>query len=56
MGQLALFHHEPGRSDDAVDELLAAVRRGGCDAIAAAEGQVLDLPAAAAPPGVASAV
>jgi len=46
---VALFHHDPARSDDAVDELIAQARGRGADAgshieiTAAAEGAVLDL-------------
>ncbi len=43
--RLLLFHHDPDRSDDAVDDILAAHRRpGGLPIEAAAEGTVLTLP------------
>ena len=45
--KLALFHHDPTRSDTAVDELLAAARRRGekhgVEVFAAAENQVVSL-------------
>jgi hypothetical protein len=48
--KLALFHHDPTRSDDAVDELLAATKRRGekhgVEVFAAAENQVVSLPCA----------
>jgi phosphoribosyl 1,2-cyclic phosphodiesterase len=48
--KLALFHHDPTRSDDAVDELLAAAKRRGekhgVEVFAAAENQVVSLPCA----------
>jgi CheY-like chemotaxis protein len=46
---LALFHHDPGRDDDALDRLVDACRArvsglgGSLDVFAAAEGQVVDL-------------
>lgn len=46
IGQLALFHHEPHRSDGEIDELLAHYRRQagkGLELIAAAEGLALNL-------------
>ena len=51
--RLELFHHDPGRDDDAVDTMLAAGRRRAGDAgsgllvSAAAEGSVIELTAAA---------
>jgi CheY-like chemotaxis protein/phosphoribosyl 1,2-cyclic phosphodiesterase len=45
--RLALFHHEPLRDDDALDQLLAVCQqRAGAalEVIAAAEGQVIELP------------
>jgi CheY-like chemotaxis protein/phosphoribosyl 1,2-cyclic phosphodiesterase len=57
--RLALFHHDPLRTDEAVDRLLASCRRrvaaggGALDVFAAAEGQVIELgmrDARAAPP------
>jgi CheY-like chemotaxis protein/phosphoribosyl 1,2-cyclic phosphodiesterase len=47
--RLALFHHEPLRDDEGVDDLLETCRRrvaaagGGLDVFAAAEGQMIDL-------------
>ncbi len=47
--RLVLFHHDPGRDDDAVDHLLAGAQAraraggGGVEVIAAAEGQVIEL-------------
>jgi CheY-like chemotaxis protein/phosphoribosyl 1,2-cyclic phosphodiesterase len=49
--RLALFHHDPSRSDDALDRMVEACRRrvsaagSGLDVFAAAEGQVLELAA-----------
>lgn len=46
--KLALFHHDPTRSDTAVDELLAAARRRGekhgVEVFAASENLVVSLP------------
>ena len=48
--KLALFHHDPTRSDDAVDALLAAAKRRGekhgVEVFAASENQVVSLPCA----------
>lgn len=46
-GKLVLFHHDPGRSDGDLDEVLEALAggAGGTEVIAAAEGQVLGLAA-----------
>jgi phosphoribosyl 1,2-cyclic phosphodiesterase len=47
--QLVLFHHDPERTDDALDALLAAARGeivcrgGGLECVAAAEGMELSL-------------
>ena len=43
--RLALTHHDPGRSDDAIDALIAErkPRDGGLEVFAAAEGMVIDL-------------
>ncbi|MGH7318225.1 MAG: response regulator [Candidatus Rokuibacteriota bacterium] len=55
--RLALFHHDPLRSDEALDRLLASCREratrdgGRLDVFAAAEGQVIDLSGAAAAAG-----
>jgi hypothetical protein len=38
-----LFHHDPPRTDDAVDELVRTHQRDGLDVQAAAEGLVIDL-------------
>jgi len=43
VGQLVLFHHEPTRSDDALDELLRQVRKVRRATIAAREGLTLKL-------------
>jgi CheY-like chemotaxis protein/phosphoribosyl 1,2-cyclic phosphodiesterase len=64
--RLALFHHDPSRTDRAIDVLLAACRQrlpasGGPEVFAAAEGQYLvvvrpgALPADAAPAGTSTA-
>jgi CheY-like chemotaxis protein/phosphoribosyl 1,2-cyclic phosphodiesterase len=51
--RLALFHHDPLRNDDAIDELLAVCRRRAAasgrplDVFAAAEGQVVEIGSAA---------
>ena len=51
--RLALFHHDPLRTDDAVDRLLEVCRQraktcgGGLEVIAAAEGQTIELAAPA---------
>jgi CheY-like chemotaxis protein/phosphoribosyl 1,2-cyclic phosphodiesterase len=48
--RLALFHHDPGRDDEALDRLVEACRQriaaynGALEVFAAAEGQVLELP------------
>jgi CheY-like chemotaxis protein/phosphoribosyl 1,2-cyclic phosphodiesterase len=48
--RLVLYHHDPLRDDDSLDRLLAACRRraaeagGGLEVLAAAEGQVIELP------------
>lgn len=39
-----LFHHDPDRTDDQVDAILAASRNGSIRVDAAAEGDVIDLP------------
>ncbi|HYB43468.1 MAG TPA: response regulator [Candidatus Methylomirabilis sp.] len=52
--RLALFHHDPTRTDEALDRLLESCRRrvseagGVLDVFAAAEGQVIELPGAGA--------
>jgi len=41
--RLLLFHHDPPRTDDAIDELVRASQRPGLEIAAAAEGTVIDL-------------
>ena len=41
--RLMLFHHDPPRSDDAIDELVRSSQRSGLEVTAAAEGTVIDL-------------
>lgn len=43
--QLLLFHHEPTRTDEQLDAIVAALPRGGLRVGAATEGAVIDLPA-----------
>jgi phosphoribosyl 1,2-cyclic phosphodiesterase len=46
VGQVVLFHHDPARDDDALDELLARARHraaGRVDVLAAAEGEWVDV-------------
>ena len=43
MGRLVLFHHDPNRTDDEIDALVAAHQGGPVEVVAAAEGLVLDL-------------
>ena len=46
VGRLVLFHHDPARSDDAIDALTADARaRADVTVTAAVEGAVIDLPA-----------
>jgi phosphoribosyl 1,2-cyclic phosphodiesterase/CheY-like chemotaxis protein len=51
--RLALFHHDPSRTDDLLDDVLAACRRrvaeagGGPEVLVAAEGDALELPESA---------
>ncbi len=48
VGQLALFHYDPDRSDDEIDAAVAGLDQGGSvQVFAAYEGQRVDLPAAA---------
>ena len=42
-GKLVLFHHDPSRTDDEIDALLAAHQDGPVQVVAAAEGLTLDL-------------
>lgn len=44
VGQLLLYHHEPGRTDDALDELVARYATKTLPITAAAQGMVLALP------------
>jgi phosphoribosyl 1,2-cyclic phosphodiesterase len=46
--RLLLFHHDPPRTDDAVDAMVASYARGPVPVHGAAEGMVIDLPAAPA--------
>jgi ribonuclease BN (tRNA processing enzyme) len=41
--KVLLFHHDPTRSDDAIDALVAGLHPGSVEVAAAAEGMVLDL-------------
>jgi phosphoribosyl 1,2-cyclic phosphodiesterase len=43
VGRLLLFHHDPPRTDDALDELVRAAQREGVEITAAAEGTVVDV-------------
>ena len=43
VGTLALFHHDPWRTDDEIDEILAGVDGRGVRVIAAAQGSSLDV-------------
>jgi len=58
--RLALFHHDPLRTDEALDRLVTTCRRhaadadGHLDVFAAAEGQVIELTGLAATPSVAA--
>jgi len=45
VGQLVLFHHDPSRTDDQIDAVVAACQGGSSPVSAAAEGTVLTLPA-----------
>jgi hypothetical protein len=38
-----LFHHDPARTDDEIDALVAAHAGGGVEVVAAAEGLAIDL-------------
>ena len=50
VGKLLLYHHDPDRTDDEIDALVAAARSAGSVAVgAAAEGRVIDLPAGRRP-------
>jgi phosphoribosyl 1,2-cyclic phosphodiesterase len=42
--RVVLFHHDPPRTDDQLDAILAGVADAGIEVIAAAEGMSLDLP------------
>ncbi|MGD0380447.1 MAG: MBL fold metallo-hydrolase [Acidimicrobiales bacterium] len=43
--RLVLFHHDPPRTDDDIDAVVASFAAGSLAVVAAAEGMVLDLPA-----------
>lgn len=43
--RVALFHHDPDRTDDDLDVIEASVQAGGVPVLAATEGAVIDLPA-----------
>ena len=43
-GRVLLFHHEPSRTDDAIDEIIASFSGAGLRVDAAAEGMIIDLP------------
>ncbi len=43
VGTLILFHHDPSRTDDELDAIVAAHQGGKVEVVAAAEGMVLDL-------------
>ena len=43
-GRVLLFHHEPSRTDDAIDEIVASFSGAGLRVDAAAEGMIIDLP------------
>ena len=40
---LVLFHHDPSRTDDQLDALVAAHQGGPVEVVGAAEGMVIDL-------------
>jgi ribonuclease BN (tRNA processing enzyme) len=42
--RLMLFHHDPPRTDDAIDAIVRDAQRPGLEIVAAAEGAVVDLP------------
>lgn len=44
--RLMLFHHDPPRTDDALDAIVEGLRRGDVSVAAAAEGMTIDLPSA----------
>jgi phosphoribosyl 1,2-cyclic phosphodiesterase len=43
VGTLVLFHHDPSRTDDEIDALVAAHQQGPVEVVAAAQGMVLEL-------------
>lgn len=45
VGRLVLFHHDPSRTDDEIDSIVASCQGGATPVSAAAEGMVLTLPA-----------
>ena len=44
--RLMLFHHDPPRTDDALDAIVEGLQRGDVSVAAAAEGMTIDLPSA----------
>ena len=40
---VALFHHDPDRTDDQIDDIVAELSGGALEVFAAAEGQSVDL-------------
>jgi hypothetical protein len=44
VGQLLLFHHEPSRNDEAIDEIVATFHRAKVTVRGAAEEMIIDLP------------
>lgn len=44
VGRLLLYHHEPGRTDDALDDLVASYQCADLAVSAASQGMVVDLP------------
>jgi ribonuclease BN (tRNA processing enzyme) len=44
VGQLLLYHHEPSRTDEAIDEIVATFNRAQVRVRGAAEEMIIDLP------------
>jgi len=44
-----LYHHDPPRTDDEIDAVVASYAGGPVPVVGAAEGMVIDLPSAPAP-------